>query len=44
MLLGTEGHVQYDDVPAGSHTFVIHATSESEEKFAVRRTIHVGKH
>ncbi len=43
MLLGTEGHVQYDDVPAGSHIFVIRATSESGEKMAVRRTVHVGK-
>ncbi len=35
--------MQYDDVPAGSHIFVIHATSESGEKISVRRTIHVGK-
>ncbi|XP_064398468.1 sushi domain-containing protein 2-like isoform X2 [Halichondria panicea] len=39
----TEGHVQYDNIPAGSHIFLIHATSELGEKFTVRRTIHIGE-
>ncbi len=42
-VAGTKGHMQYNDVPAGSHIFVIRATSESGEKIAVRRTVHVGK-
>ena len=35
--------MQYDNIPAGSHIFLIHATSELGEKFTVRRTIHIGE-